>query len=675
MYFIIILFVVVVTTIFAAFRIPNVASRIKSKLPRINASKWVKNPKLKKIFKDREFFKQNVAKISTAPLFIVVGIENYKVYDLLFKKDELESENNFKNSDEAFAVLTYQDATFLFIHPKLANPENKDDKINTRTRVLIERIVKCRRRNFIDGIIIMPHPESMKDAIAKTSQELTNDIKYTTMVFHTFSNMLKTRIPLYFFSYPAVSLASDKEPFFKNIFSHDPFNDNNSLYLGFTCQFYQKADDSKLYAFFQDAMTSFMTAFQKKTVKILNALSGHERGLFGVHTIYNVQQDDFRLSQNYISYFLNYFDGYKNVEFQTITLLNSVLFASFEGSTQKQSVQNMFSYLAVNGKDRMVFSTRFLNHKHFKNVLFIGWTAFFGVIGVLGSWQAHHYLFNKRMAYIADSMPVYQKFATLFNNVLSNRYPFANPDNNQNANFDNIVYVFNELQAILKSRNGYFFEHIDQLTQKKDAQIFIDQMKAVKTFLLSQTDQGPTASTFMIGARFEYRVNEQEEYLANRIVDWLLQVGDDKYGSEYGQPQKADFLWSYGNPLVFTVDFFDHSNKDYDSNLSPKKTLDNTKIQGNSHMYVQGESVLFSYIGDSWSLLRFIEEHDICPKLNIPCQKALLQFIIPLENRANAVFFCSLALQDINGNNFMMPLFPKIAPMFSMTALNHTENM
>lgn len=671
MYFILILFIVIVSTIFAAFRLPGVAAKIKSKIPNVNLSRWVKNPKLKKILTDREFFRQNSLKLSTGSLFIVVGAENYKIYDILFQPNELESASTFKDSDEAFGLLEYHGANFLFIHPKLSDEMN--DKYHARTRILIERIVKIRRQNFIDGIIFMPHSEAFLDLTTKPSKELTDDIKYATTIFQMFANMLKTRIPLYFFGNRFSSAINDPEMVFKNIFNHDPFNDNTILYLGFKCEFSQKKDDLKLYPFFQAAMSSFMDAFQKKAVRILNALAGYARGLSGISSIFNVQLDDFRLSQNYISYFLNSFDNEKNVEFQTITILNPILFASFDGSTQKQSIQNMFYYLAINGKNRMVFSSKFLNYRYLKNTLFVIWTGVFAFIGIVGSWTADRYLFNKRQAYIADSMPVYQRFSTLFNSVLANKYPFAKPEISQNASFENIVYVFNELQTILKSRNGYFFEHIGDLTSNRDAQSFIDQMKTVKSFLLTQTEQGTTAATFMIGARFEYRVNIQEEYLANRIVNWLLQIGDNNYGSEYGQPKKADFLWLYGNPLVFAVNFFEQSNKNYDASLSPRKTLDDAKIQGNSHMYVQGENVLFSYIADSWSLLRFIEDHDVCPKLNIPCQKALLRFIIPLENRANAVFFCSLALQDINGNDFIIPSFPKLAPVFSIAAPKSTK--
>lgn len=671
MYFVIILFVVIISTIFAAFRIPNVSEKLKSKLPKLNLSRWVKNPKFKRILEDREFFREKREKLAVGALFIVFGRENYKIHDILFQPKELNSVNNFKDSEDAFAIIEHREAKFLFINSKLS--DESYDKYYSRTRVLIERIAKVRHKNFIDGILIMPHADALKDLMAKPSKDLTDDIKYSTTIFQILESKLKVNIPLYFLGNRFGLSMTNGSNIFKNIFNQDPLRDNKPLYLGFRCDFSQKSDDIKLYPFFQNAMTAFMNAFNKKTVKILDTLSGYSRGLFGVHTIFNVQMDDFRLSQNYISHFLDYFDAYKNVEFHTITILNPVLFASFDGSTFNESVRNMFDYLAVNGKDRMVFSKRFLNSKYFKNALFLGWSVAFAIGGLIGAWQASHYLYKKRMAYVAEATPVYEKFATLFNSVLANKYPFSNPENNQNTNFDNVVYVFSEFQKILTSRNQYFFEHLDELINRSDAQLFINQLKTVKKFLLSQTDQNITAANFMIGARFEYRVNTQEEYLANRIVNWLLQIGDNKYGSQYGQLKKADFLWAYGNPLVFTIDFFGQSNKSYDANFSPRKTLGDAKIQGNSHMYVQGESVVFSYLSDAWSLLRFIQEHDVCPGLNIPCQKALLQFIIPLENRANAVLFCSLALQDLNGNDFVMPTFPRAAPVLSAAPSNMAQ--
>lgn len=73
--FIIILCVVILSGLVTAIKFPNLMTSFKSKLrlPQFKYSSLFKNPKLKTLLQDREYFNQNAPKILNGPLFVVLG--------------------------------------------------------------------------------------------------------------------------------------------------------------------------------------------------------------------------------------------------------------------------------------------------------------------------------------------------------------------------------------------------------------------------------------------------------------------------------------------------------------------------------------------------------------------------------------------------------------------------
>lgn len=659
--FFIILGIVILSVVISAVKFPNLTSRFTSKLPRINASKWFSNPKIKILLRDREFFNQNAAKIISSALFVVIGNENYRLFNMLTPANEYGAKKDLSSSDEAFDLLEYNDAVFLFVHPSLSKTE-KGDLINSRLRLLIERICKYRRQKYIDGIVIVPSAEVYKKTNSPPSKELTNEINFSINVFQKFIDFFKIKIPIYF-----IANETKESTQLKNVFKKDPLNENIDLYLGFSSNFAKKPENQKSYDFFQSEMTNFEQAFNVKAQSILQNAPVGDSDVSSVYILHTVQEENFFLSKNYISFFLNAFDKYSSVELSHFCILNSVLFASYEGSTTEESLTNLFRYLSIHGKDKMIFSEKFLNHRRRLNFILGIWTLLFLLGGVFAQWEMNEFLLKKRSDYIKKSIVSYQIFAKKFNNILSNKFPFSIPDSRENAYFENIAFILKEFKSLTKGKEAYFLEHINDWTQRADIQNFINSMNEVDSFFnLKITDDAPLPKSFDVGVNFDFRSRPADEYLANRIIDWSFSVGQQNFGSKYGAQKHIEFVWTYGNPLNFKVEFFSKGHENYDPTLVPvKSNTANAQIKGSSHLYVQGNTVVFGYPNDPWSLLRFIADHDICSTAKMACPHPLLQFIIPLANQSNVVFFCNLELQDIDGKTLTVPHFPIVAPLFA----------
>ena len=659
----IILGTILIPIIFAAISFPNLILSIKSKLPQIKFSKWFKNPKIKIFLQDREYFNHNANKLLTGPMFVVLGSENYKIYNILVQPDTFGNKKNFGASEDAFDIIEYNQAKFVFLHPNILKFK-ANQHFNTRLQLLVRRICKVRRQTYIDGVIIFPNADTLKKDTP--SKEMTEEINFCADTYQKFSKCFHVKVPLYFITHDP---ESNELAINKNIFRHNPGQIDEDLYFGFLCDFSKKTTKISHYTYFQNAMTEFVQAFNIRTSSILHESSLHASRLDAVHTLYHVKIENFYISKNFISYFFSAFNSGSEIEFGNTAILNSVLFASSEGSTQTESIKNVFLYLAINAKDKITFSTRFLNARRNINILLSIWTLIFIGVGSFLSLKAFDYLTKKRILYIRASIEEYQNFANDFNKLLSNKFPFSQSLTKQNADFTTIAEIIKKFQNLTHGEGTYFYENIERLTRRTDIENFVNDLKNTSQFFrLNQTNMTPTSATpqpFSLAVSFDYRVNQQKENLAYRIVDWSLNIGNRNYGSQYRSQQHTQFIWTYGDSLLFRISFFEKGTKDFDSQFEPlQPNQNNSKVPVDPSVYVQENTVVYSYLNNPWSLLKFVEHYSTCQKQELDCSQGLLQFTIPLVNSSNAIFFCDVELFDEDGKHVMLPHFPTVAPLF-----------
>lgn len=153
MYFLVLLFLIF-GSFFAIFRFPNLMSRLRSRLrlPSFNFARGFRNPKVKTILNDRYFFYQKTEQLSYGSLFVVIGKDTAKLYQTLLdsndgSKNKTAEEVSWseRGQTEAFAILTIQNAHYLFVHPSLME-KSSGENYNLRTRFLVDRLCQLRKK-------------------------------------------------------------------------------------------------------------------------------------------------------------------------------------------------------------------------------------------------------------------------------------------------------------------------------------------------------------------------------------------------------------------------------------------------------------------------------------------------------------------------------------------------
>ncbi len=654
--FFIILFAIIVSGLLTAIKFPNLTSRFTSKLPKLNASRWFSNPKIKRLLQDREYVSAHSIKLLNGHLFIVAGLESAKIFNTMSPVDKQGIQTKLETSENLFELIQNGESHFLFINPKIMTVE-KDRFYNSRLRFLLSRICKYRRQKYLDGMLLIPHSDTYQESKNLFSKECLTEIKINTFIFEKFDSFFRVQIPLFILGQ---NVSESHDRVFKNIFKHDVLNEKENLYLGFSCDVTKRKAREKISQFYHASVKKFVQAFDVKTAQIMSHTSNSLTGLNVVDSVYRVKSEIFTLTKNYLSHFFESFDKDKSTELSSITILNTILFASYEGSNTAQSIKSLFNYLATHQKDKIIFSQRFIRYRQRLNVIFSVWTALFAVSGTVLFVLLHNHLVQKKQAYIQNSIVKYEKFAKGFNANLAKRFPFAGRNTVQNVDLDTLYTVFDEFKNITSGNQGYFYLHVNKLTGRKDIDLFVYNFQNVINLLKARVDEkGAVLGAFNLGVKFKFRSPKKDEILANRIINWSISTGRFSYGSGYGDYWQTIFPWSFGDSLVLSVDLPKKSDANYNKKflpLIPKTSLASYKVNE--------DSVTFSYQRDVWSLFRFIDEFDVCLDTNTSCQKGIFKFTIPLKNDSFIKFYSTIELYDENGDILIIPQFPQVAPYF-----------
>lgn len=226
-----------------------------------------------------------------------------------------------------------------------------------------------------------------------------------------------------------------------------------------------------------------------------------------------------------------------------------------------------------------------------------------------------------RVLYMQTAVDSYDQLAKSFNQLLTGKYPFIHVDAHldssyQSADIQDLANVLEQFQNFYKGKMSFLARYNNQFKERADIFNFISQMSKVNSFFHLQKNDLKTNSRSFYSIRgfFNFRSRTNEEVLANRIVDWELKIGDQSYGSLYGNLQNIQFTSNYGDPVNFSL------------YLSKDTALKQFNIsRKNSSKTVRNNTVTY-FLKDNWALFRFIDEHKTCIDTNSGCSKRKTAF-------------------------------------------------
>ncbi len=198
-----------------------------------------------------------------------------------------------------------------------------------------------------------------------------------------------------------------------------------------------------------------------------------------------------------------------------------------------------------------------------------------------------------------DTMKVYGAIESIFNQRLAGRFPFAEvgaggADGDSEAGVETIRDFFKIYDRYGKSclqglKNSTRFGSSGGQAVK-----FLERIGDVRAFLglfLDGDEKAPKDPTYDFDV--EMRVNRPKELGANRIIEWVLRVGEQEF--RY-QGEKRQGRWQMGDPVRFSLRWA----KDTPFFPASESTGTGEKVEGKTAVY-ECEGL--------WALIRFLREH------------------------------------------------------------------
>lgn len=208
----------------------------------------------------------------------------------------------------------------------------------------------------------------------------------------------------------------------------------------------------------------------------------------------------------------------------------------------------------------------------------------------------------------------YETLADFFNTRLAGRFPFAPGAAKPDAAEADPVDVMSFYEQFDPNAPGLIdvLAHDPAYTASAPAVAkFIHQMQAVRPFVASTSDLGVPVVDFDV----EFRVNQSAEAGGNRIIDWLLQVGQQQF--RY-RTEPTSGRWVIGDPVSVSLRYAK------DAPVVPA-------APGSQDSHLAGRTVTFSY-SNRWALIALLRTHAGLPsdfdRLADPMPNTL-RFLIP----------------------------------------------
>lgn len=155
--------------------------------------------------------------------------------------------------------------------------------------------------------------------------------------------------------------------------------------------------------------------------------------------------------------------------------------------------------------------------------------------------------------YYEKSIIEYKSISKLFNQKLSNKFPFAESNKlsqlGQYALLEDVHTFLQNYALFAKSYLTFLKEYYPSFftPEFKD---FFQKTNKFYNFISSGKDSD---GKIKFPIDFNFRTDRQSEVNGNKVLNWKLECGTNKLGSNYGSPEESHFKWIFGDPCKLTL--------------------------------------------------------------------------------------------------------------------------
>lgn len=199
-----------------------------------------------------------------------------------------------------------------------------------------------------------------------------------------------------------------------------------------------------------------------------------------------------------------------------------------------------------------------------------------------------------------EALKEYTAVATFFNEKLAGKFPFSEVSDDGaflEAKPENVQEFFWLLDNYLKTGKPLLEKTTEFGLSGDKALEFVNKLEKVRGFFSPFLEKGKESNLPVYLLDVDFRVNRKVEVGANQIIDWNLDVGQQRYNL---LDAKRSLRWSYGDPITFSVRWA----KD-----SPYQPIQYTTARAR----VEDRSVLYQYT-NRWSLISLLRNHESNPE-------------------------------------------------------------
>ncbi len=244
--------------------------------------------------------------------------------------------------------------------------------------------------------------------------------------------------------------------------------------------------------------------------------------------------------------------------------------------------------------------------------------------------------------YYEKSIIEYNTISKIFNQKLSNKFPFIEATKlsqmGQYALHDDVKTFLQNYLVFAKSYLAFLKEYYPSFF-KPELKDFFQKSNKFYYFIASGKDSDGKVK-FPI--EFFFREDRQNEVNGNKILNWSLECGAEKFGSNHGTPEEAHFKWTFGEPCKLSF------------KISKSKTnkVSNTDIQN-----------IISDENNPWGMLSLIMRYRDCKNGCDMANKLKMNLVTSSGENAILFYFNYKIFKNNNLNEQLnIPKFPIYAP-------------
>lgn len=148
--------------------------------------------------------------------------------------------------------------------------------------------------------------------------------------------------------------------------------------------------------------------------------------------------------------------------------------------------------------------------------------------------------------YYEKSVVEYNSIAKMFNQKLATKFPFVEENKisqmGQYALFEDVNIFLQSYLIFAKNYLGFLKEYYPSFLKKE----IKDYLQKTNKFYLFMNSGRDADGKIKFPIEFYFRNERQNEVNAHKVLNWRLECGTDKFGSNHGTPEEARFKWAFG---------------------------------------------------------------------------------------------------------------------------------